>query len=575
MRRSTIIALAASAVVACLVLVGASSALATESVLCKKNETPCLAENIYPQGSTITAEALAESDQLRITTTEVTLRCTSRIKATVGSSGSLTITEWALGLSEGCRGFSNTGCTTNSVEGLPYEAVISSGVLAIIEPELHFVCNFFNLKPMDCTYFQSPEIAFSEMANKLIWTEHEAMAQTGSSCWGKEAQLSVTFRLENPIYESTRSTAATTVKANHITATGATLAGTVNPNGAATEYWFEYGTSTSYGTKTSTGSAGSGTSDVAVSKALTGLTSGTTYHYRVVSKDKYETHYGDDMTVVPGGAPELREEFEGTAFGESITPAGLAVTSSTVWIVDHYGNEIEKWSRSENKYVSAFGEEGSGNGQFNGPSGIAIDKSGNLWVTDTYNNRIQKFSPSGKYLLSVKTGEGGAELIEPEGIAVDAEGNIWVADTGNEVLQEFDTSGKWLSSIASMMTEPTAIAFSPSGTDMYVTNYNASNVVQLFRDPFTGKWVYGSTWGSKGSGNGQFSRPIAIATDSEGNVWVQEQGNQRVQEFTSSGAYITKFTSWFEFERPGGIATDAAGNIFVSNIFNYVQRWSR
>ena len=65
--------------------------------------------------------------------------------------------------------------------------------------------------------------------------------------------------------------------------TTATATGTVNPNGQATTWYVEYGTSTSYGTKTANVSAGSGTANTAVSASLTGLTAGTTYHYRVVA----------------------------------------------------------------------------------------------------------------------------------------------------------------------------------------------------------------------------------------------------------------------------------------------------
>ena len=78
---------------------------------------------------------------------------------------------------------------------------------------------------------------------------------------------------------------ATTEAATGVTETGATLQGTVNPEGLSTTYQFEYGKTTSYGTKvpTTAKSAGSGTSGVAVSEAIAGLEAGTTYHYRVVA----------------------------------------------------------------------------------------------------------------------------------------------------------------------------------------------------------------------------------------------------------------------------------------------------
>jgi phosphodiesterase/alkaline phosphatase D-like protein len=63
----------------------------------------------------------------------------------------------------------------------------------------------------------------------------------------------------------------------------ATVSGTVNPNGQATTWHVEYGTSTSYGSRTANVNAGSGTGNASVSASLSSLAPGTTYHYRVVA----------------------------------------------------------------------------------------------------------------------------------------------------------------------------------------------------------------------------------------------------------------------------------------------------
>jgi hypothetical protein len=83
----------------------------------------------------------------------------------------------------------------------------------------------------------------------------------------------------------------------------ATLNGTVNPEGSATTYFFEYGTSTAYTLKAPTTplEAGSGTANVAVSRALTGLSGKTTYHYRLVATSSAGgTTYGEDRTFTTG-----------------------------------------------------------------------------------------------------------------------------------------------------------------------------------------------------------------------------------------------------------------------------------
>jgi hypothetical protein len=87
----------------------------------------------------------------------------------------------------------------------------------------------------------------------------------------------------------------TTGTATSLTETGATLLGTVNPNGIATKYYFEYGTTESYGSKTAEASAGSGTSSIEVSKTITSLTVGTKYHYRIVATSIGGTTYGEDQ----------------------------------------------------------------------------------------------------------------------------------------------------------------------------------------------------------------------------------------------------------------------------------------
>jgi Ca2+-binding RTX toxin-like protein len=101
---------------------------------------------------------------------------------------------------------------------------------------------------------------------------------------------------------SSRATVVTGA-ASSVTATSAAVVGTVNPNGRATTWWFEYGTSTRYGTRTSEQSAGSGTADVGASATLTGLAPGTTYHYRLVARSSAGTSYGQDGSFATASAP--------------------------------------------------------------------------------------------------------------------------------------------------------------------------------------------------------------------------------------------------------------------------------
>jgi hypothetical protein len=103
--------------------------------------------------------------------------------------------------------------------------------------------------------------------------------------------------------------AAVTKAASAITAMQATLAASVNPKGFATNYSFEYGKTTSYGQSTANVSVGSGTEAVSVSRGITGLALGTTYHYRAKATSSQGTSYGQDTTFTTGTTESARAAF--------------------------------------------------------------------------------------------------------------------------------------------------------------------------------------------------------------------------------------------------------------------------
>jgi hypothetical protein len=86
----------------------------------------------------------------------------------------------------------------------------------------------------------------------------------------------------------------------------ATLNGTIDPHGTKTGYYFEYGTSQSYGARTAEVTAGSGTSDVPAAQTVGFLAEHTTYHFRVVAKTEYGTTYGDDRMFSTGTRPSVQ-----------------------------------------------------------------------------------------------------------------------------------------------------------------------------------------------------------------------------------------------------------------------------
>jgi len=152
----------------------------------------------------------------------------------------------------------------------------------------------------------------------------------------------------------------TTLDATGITSTTGTLNGTVNPNGLATTYKFEYGTTTSYGTATTVTSAGSGSAAVNVSAGISGLTAGTTYHFRVTATNSDGTSYGLDFTFTPG-LPVVTTT-AATAIGSNTATSGGNVTSDGGSAVTARG---VCWATTANPTVSGnHTSDGTGTGVF-------------------------------------------------------------------------------------------------------------------------------------------------------------------------------------------------------------------
>ncbi|MDB5238543.1 MAG: hypothetical protein JWM46_813 [Candidatus Kaiserbacteria bacterium] len=116
-----------------------------------------------------------------------------------------------------------------------------------------------------------------------------------------------------------------TLAANALTSSSANVAGTVDPNQASTQYWFEYGTSANLGNTTAFVSAGSGNASLNASASLSNLSAGTTYYYRLNAQNQFGTVNGSILTFKTNGAPSA-----GVPVVTTQVPSAVATTTATL-----------------------------------------------------------------------------------------------------------------------------------------------------------------------------------------------------------------------------------------------------
>lgn len=221
---------------------------------------------------------------------------------------------------------------------------------------------------------------------------------------------------------------------------------------------------------------------------------------------------------------------EGTEPGKFKDPCGIASgPDDTIYVADTWNHRVQKFDSNGTFQLEWREQQG-----FWGPRGIAVAPDGSaVYVTDTGNKRVVKFDSSGKQLTTWgHDGSKQGEFIEPVGIAVTADGRVVVADTGNHRVQVFDANGTFVkdymvSGWEEFYSEPYLALL---GDDLLATDsYN-----HRFARYTDGNLV--GVWGTSGSGSGNFNRPIGIAAGPDGSVYVSDTMNNRVQKFRLSAA---------------------------------------
>jgi YD repeat-containing protein len=351
----------------------------------------------------------------------------------------------------------------------------------------------------------------------------------------------------------------------------------------------------------------------------------------LTSTTKYEKATGDVIeTQTPAAsgkdtkvplAYSLSFGSYGAGAGQLDAPEHDAIDShGDLWVADYDNERLDEYS-SAGKFMMAVGWgvkngkaeaetcttecgegiAGSGNGQFNGPVGIAVNPTTNdVYVADDGNSRIEEFSPAGAWIASIGSkGAAGGDFSSPQGVTIDSSGDVWVADYANNRIQELSPSGTFMLAIGwgvkdgkaeaetctssceagisgsgnGQMTNPAALAF--SGGDVYVADYSNSRI-----DEFSTAGAYVSKFGAKGTTIGEFEGPHDIATEAAtGDLYVDDQGNNRIQKFTAAGTFLSTFgadrSGNGQLEHPDGMTITPAGAVYVSDsLADRIEEWA-
>jgi DNA-binding beta-propeller fold protein YncE len=297
------------------------------------------------------------------------------------------------------------------------------------------------------------------------------------------------------------------------------------------------------------------------------------------------------MAAVPCAAASLatyRLQWgeSGRDLGQYDNPTALALFKdafgvSTLVFADTNHHRIRSYTWN-GMFIDKWGEEGDGPGEFLFPKGIAVNSRKEVVIADSGNHRIQVTTGSpdsltelpGQFLFAFgKRGGGPGDFEEPSGVALDREDNIYVADSGNHRIQKFDAQGKWVASWGEkgqgpgQFDRPLGLAIDPARGWIYVVDTDNARVQKLDRN---GKFLL--AWGRSGMKEGELYRPKGMAVGPDGSLYIADSNNHRIQKFDSDGAFLGSFGSrgmedgelWFPF----GVVTDGEGRLFVTDSEN-------
>jgi DNA-binding beta-propeller fold protein YncE len=256
--------------------------------------------------------------------------------------------------------------------------------------------------------------------------------------------------------------------------------------------------------------------------------------------DRFQVFSPDGAFIEAWGRSGAGEgDFE---FDSGMYPGGAIAFApdGAFYVVDPGNRRVQKFA-SDRSFVSAWGGEGTGPGQFKWPAQIALDRQGRVYVTDDGRNDVQVFTADGEYLRTIGErgfGEGQFLFTSGSGVSVSGDGRIWVSDGTNHRIQVFSPEGDLLEVLSKgpagdELGEPHQVGVDATGRLMVAIGDLQQMQVFAPDGAFLGalgSWDAGA-WGELDPDPHTFLYPTGLVLDGEGNVYISDAERERIAKF--------------------------------------------